>query len=245
MRDTTRSPATTAVVAVLGVVLVLVLATWAATIGPSGVLTGDGPAAVRTTPSPTTEPASPESPGDIERIRARQDGDREVPGWVSGLALLLELLVAAVVVYLLYRGGRWARETWDARRRPPPRPQDIEFDVLEAPARLAAELRVDAEEQRRLLEEGTPRNGIVECWHRFERQAAGLGFEREPWETSSEFTLRMLELVSADPHAVTVLNELYREARFSEHPLSEEHRRRARGALDEVHAGLSGIGGRR
>lgn len=244
MRDTTRSQATVAVAAVLGVVVVLVLVTWAASIGPSGVLTGDGPAALRSTPSPTTEPASPVSPGDVERIRARQD-DREAPGWVTAIALLLELLVAAVAVYLLYRGGRWAWDTWDARRRPPPRPADVAFDVLEAPARLAAELRVDAEEQRRLLQEGTPRNGIVECWHRFERQAAGLGFEREPWETSSEFTLRMLELVSADPHAVTVLNELYREARFSEHPLSERHRQRAREALDHVHAGLSGIGGRR
>ena len=117
--------------------------------------------------------------------------------------------------------------------------------MLEAPALLSAELRGDADEQRRLLADGTPRNGIVECWHRFEQQAAGLGFEREPWETSSEFTLRMLELVSADPHAVTVLNELYREARFSEHPLTEEHRQRARDALDAVHAGLRGIGGRR
>ena len=244
MRDTTRSPATVAVAAVLGVVVVLVLVTWAATIGPSGVLTGEGPAAVRPTPTPTTEPASPVSPGDIERIRERVD-NREAPGWVTAVALVLELLVAAVALYVVWRGVRWARDTWDARRRSPPRPAEVEFDVLEAPALLSAELRGDADEQRRLLADGTPRNGIVECWHRFEQQAAGLGFEREPWETSSEFTLRMLELVSADPHAVTVLNELYREARFSEHPLSEEHRQRARDALDAVHVGLRGIGGRR
>lgn len=243
MRTTARNPAVLAVVAVLGVVLVMVLVTWAATIGPSGVLTGDGPRPDRSTASPTTESVSPQSPGDLERILERNDR-RDAPGWVTVVALVLEVALALAVAYLLYRGGRRAWEAWDARRRPAPRPQHVDFDVLDTPARLAEQLASDQEEQVRALSGGTPRNGIVACWHRFERQAGALGFEREPWETSSEFTLRMLDLVDADAHAVSVLNELYREARFSEHPLAEAHRRRALVALDAVHEGLAHGSGR-
>ena len=88
--------------------------------------------------------------------------------------------------------------------------------MLEGPRRLAEEIARDAAEQRRVLMEGSPRNAIVECWHRFEQQAAGAGLDRHPWETSSEFTLRMLDLVAADTGAVAELAVLYREARFSD-----------------------------
>ena len=134
--------------------------------------------------------------------------------------------------------GRWAWQTYDARRRPEPPPEEVEFDVLEGPRRLAEEITRDAAEQRRVLLEGSPRNAIVECWHRFEQQAAEAGLERHPWETSSEFTLRMLDLVAADSGAVAELAVLYREARFSTHSLDEAARERAVADLDAIHAGL-------
>ncbi|HQR27809.1 MAG TPA: DUF4129 domain-containing protein [Nocardioides sp.] len=112
------------------------------------------------------------------------------------------------------------------------------FDLLDDRARLSRALAVDAAGQRDLLEEGAPRNAIVACWHRFEQQAALAGVRRRPAETSSEFTLRVLDLVDADPAAVTTLAGLYREARFSGHPMGEDHRRRALAALDAVHHGL-------
>ncbi len=48
---------------------------------------------------------------------------------------------------------------------------------------------------------------------------------RQPWETSSEFTLRLLDRVSADDAAVSRLEGLYREARFSDHEIDESRRR--------------------
>jgi hypothetical protein len=149
------------------------------------------------------------------------------------------------VLYVLFRVGRWAWQTYDARRRPDPPPEETEFDVLEGPRRLAEEITRDAAEQRRVLMEGSPRNAIVECWHRFELQAAGAGLERHPWETSSEFTLRMLDLVAADSGAVAELAVLYREARFSTHSLDEAARERAVVDLDAIHAGLLAGRGRR
>ena len=63
---------------------------------------------------------------------------------------------------------------------------------------MAEQIGRDAAHQRGSCSAARPRNAIVECWHRFEQQAADAGLARHPWETSSEFTLRMLDLVEAD-----------------------------------------------
>jgi hypothetical protein len=235
----------TAVAAVVGgVLLVAVLVTWAASIGPSGVLTGEGPEAQRLTPSETTsETPTGDSPEEVQdRLAKRFAGDHPI---LRAIAFVLELVALLAVLYVLYRAARWAWQMYDARRRPAPPPEEVEFDVLEGPRRLAEEITRDAPEQRRVLMEGSPRNAIVECWHRFEQQAAGAGLERHAWETSSEFTLRMLDLVVADSHAVAELAVLYREARFSSHPLDETTRARAVADLDAIHAELLAGRGRR
>jgi hypothetical protein len=240
-----RAPVTAVAAVVGGVLLVAVLVTWAASIGPSGVLTGEGPEAQRLTPTETTSLEEPTggSPEDVkQRLAEKYAGDHPI---LRAIAFLVEIAALLVFLYVLFRLGRWAWETWDARRRPPPPPEAVEFDVLEGPRRLVEEITRDAAEQRRILTEGTPRNAIVECWHRFEQQAAGAGLERHPWETSSEFTLRMLDLVAADSHAVAELAVLYREARFSTHSLDEAARDRAVADLDAIHAGLLAGHGRR
>ena len=108
--------------------------------------------------------------------------------------------------------------------------------MLEPPQRVARALVEGAAEQRQLLAEGgTPRNAVVECWHRFETAAAAAGLERRAWETSSEYTMRVLDLVDAHQPAVSRLGDLYREARFSEHELTEADREAALEALDAIH----------
>jgi Domain of unknown function (DUF4129) len=240
-----RAPVTAVAAVVGGVLLVAVLVTWAASIGPSGVLQGEGPEAKRLTPSETTSLEAPtgESAEQVrDRLAKKLAGDHPI---LRAIALVLELVAGLAVLYVLFRLGRWGWQTFDARRRPDPPPEDVEFDVLEGPRRLAEEITGDAEAQRRVLMEGSPRNAIVECWHRFELQAAGAGLQRHLWETSSEFTLRMLDLVAADSHAVAELAVLYREARFSTHPLDEATRARAVADLDAIHAGLLAGRGRR
>ncbi len=76
------------------------------------------------------------------------------------------------------------------------------------------------------------------CWDRFEEQAERVGAARKPWETSSEFTLRLLEAVAADQAAVRRLEGLYREARFSDHDIDESRRESALEALGAIHASL-------
>jgi GrpB-like predicted nucleotidyltransferase (UPF0157 family) len=90
-----------------------------------------------------------------------------------------------------------------------------------------------------VLRDGEPRNAIVAAWDRFEEQAERVGVARKLWETSSEFTLRLLDAVAAAPPAVSRLAVLYREARFSEHEINEANRQAAVEALREIHASIA------
>jgi hypothetical protein len=235
-----RRASVTALVAVAGSVLaVSSIVTWAASIGPGGVLTGDGPPTHRV----TTVPASTDAVPSGAQTPANHQGGRQDPPdshrVLEGLAVAVEILIACALAYLLYRLLRWSVERYRARRRPhAPPPVEIEFDVLEGPRRVVEEVVRDAEPQREALLGGTPRNGIVECWHRFEQQGDRAGLPRRPWETSSEFAMRMLDLVLPGSPDVARFAALYREARFSEHSLDERARAEALAVLDAIHAGL-------
>lgn len=234
-----RRASAVAVAAMAGaVLLVTLLVTWAASIGPGEVLRGDGPSAHEATHRPSgTRPQVPSfSPTPTPR-----DGSGN-SGWlwnvlqVIGVVLMVLTVLLAAGFAILFL--RWLGDRWVARRRPPPPAPVVEFDVVDGPRRLAEEMTRDADQQRSILLGGSPRNAIVACWHRFEIQAAEVGLVRHEWETSSEFTLRALDLVEADSRQVTRLAALYREARFSDHPLDETARQAALAALDEIHAGL-------
>lgn len=221
--------------AVIGATLVvLLLATWAASVGPQEVLRGDGPeraAELDREEPPDEKPDGTREPGTASAT------DRSST-WVGVLSAIVQLLCVALLGYAvvsIVRRGR--RPRWWHRRAAPDPPPDADFEVLE-PQRTAEALVADAGLQMAMLLEGEPRNAIVACWHRFEVQASSVGLAREPWETSSEFTLRLLDLVSADPAAVAELAGLYREARFSDHDVDETSRARAVAALDVLHGGM-------
>jgi hypothetical protein len=145
-------------------------------------------------------------------------------------------VVLSVLRWLLTRDWR--------RHRREPEPEEIPFDPLDAPEQIARTMVARAKEQRAALAEGSPRNAIVACWHQFEEQAAAAGVRRQTWETSSEFTLRVLDRLAADSAAVTNLAELYRAARHSTHEITEADRAEAQVALDLVHRSLGrSVGG--
>jgi Domain of unknown function (DUF4129) len=236
-----------AVAAVAGAVLLMTLVvTWAASSGPEPVLTGAGPSRRPAATAPSAEP-SPASPppraGATDRQQVPSDLAEALGRLLRALAAVFAVTVLAAVAVALLLLARGLYGRWQLRRRPPPPPPEIDFDVVETARRVAGSITRDAGQQRRLLtDDEQPRNGIVACWHRFEEQAADAGVAREEWETSAEFTLRVLELVDADHEAVTRLAALYREARFSDHPLDESHRTAALAALDAIHARLPAPG---
>jgi hypothetical protein len=221
---------------VLIALLVVLLATWASSIGPSGVLRGTGPDQVQ---APTaTDSSSLSTAEEPETVTPPEDDSGAPAQWVRTLAFFVNLAAAvALVLFLLYSGRAGVRR-WQlrrTRRRRVTETDSVDFAVIEPPERVAREMLADAAGQRQTLLEGSPRNAVVACWHRFETQGGAAGVERHPWETSSEYTLRMLDLVDAYEPAVSRLGALYREARFSEHELTEADRQDAIDALDTIH----------
>ena len=223
-----------AVAATLGACLLVTLVAWAALIGPSPVLTGPGPMAGSSTTT-TSEPPIDEVGTTAEDVVEGEERGTVGSVIITVIGGLIVVSASGALMFLAYLLGRRAWAAWRFRRRVEP-PDTVDFDTVEAgdPQRVRRVMADDAEEQLRLLLEGRPRNAIVACWHRFEVQAVEAGLARHPWETSSEFALRLLDRADVDPHAVTRLLELYREARFSEHDLDEGDRDAAAAALRQI-----------
>lgn len=225
-----------------GVCLLAVLVAWTALIGPDRVLTGPGPVpSTDSTSTTSTTPTASEPEGDpLEDLR-RSARDVEPPFWVRIILWVLEVALLSGIILVAVVLLRRARDRWALRVRSVPHPKEREFEVLARPDHVQEVIRADAAAQDRALSEGEPRNAIVEAWHRFELHGARAGVERHAWETSSEFALRILNLADADPAAVNRLAELYREARFSDHPIDESHRAAAVSALAQVRSSLPGV----
>jgi hypothetical protein len=219
-----------------GVVLMLLLVVLAARSGPSGVIHGTPHDDIFHAPHPTISSQLPPRRGPNSTTQLPTSSSSFPFSSVVGTVLRYALF--AWLLLLVFRGARWLLEDLAARRRREPRPDDVDFDVLEDPTPLVEEMRRDAADQLELLLGGEARNAIVAAWDRFEEQAERVGAARKPWETSSEFTLRLLDAVSAAPPAVSRLAALYREARFSEHDITEVNRHAAIEALREIHASI-------
>jgi hypothetical protein len=254
-------PGVRAVLAVAATSLFMVLVAWATLIGPDAIFTGPGvierevtapprtclELVVTTGPDGNTVTSAPEDNLDnlplCEEVTAssgnqRDSGPRAEPPlvlkvlvWVFVLAILGVIL--ALVLYI----ANIAREQRIHRRRTARR-ESVDFATLDDPAALVDAIVEDAEAQDAVLREGDPRNAIVAAWQRFEVQGERAGVPRRGWETSSEYTLRILDLVSADSGTVNRLAGLYRMARFSEHPVTEAHRAEALEALTTIRRGM-------
>ena len=86
---------------------------------------------------------------------------------------------------------------------------------------------------------GRARNAIVAIWLRLEDLARSAHFAFDPSDTPTEFAGRVCDALRLDEDAMRRLATLYREARFSTHPLTGEQRREARGCLERLHADLT------
>src|SRR5699024_2865718 len=88
------------------------------------------------------------------------------------------------------------------------------------------------------LAEGEPRNVVVRCWVALEDAAAASGLARDPAETAAEFTARFLDQWQVEARLTQELAELYREARFSRHPVTRASGERAVHLISRIHEQL-------
>lgn len=216
----------------------LLILVWASVTGPVALFGSTGP---NVGPRPA-QPTPSESPSPEPGPQSGEEMFGDLPprfdfSWIGDLISWTVLLGSLAVVAVALR---WM---WRTRWRRPPRQPDPDFDVLPSLQTLTEALARDSDARISAIAEGTPRNGIVRCWLRLEEVIADAGLPREPWETSAEFTVRILRSLDIDPRSIGVLADLYREARFSAHALDEQARETAEAALrrlqDELTAARS------
>jgi len=149
--------------------------------------------------------------------------------------LLVQIVLALTVVVLLFVIGQLLVSL--VRKPKLTRHDEPVFAVPSVPDELLS----SAPERIRLLETGEPRNAIVAAWLNLEASAASTGLPRDPAETSTEYTARVIATWDVDQARLDDLSALYREARFSVHQLGEEHRRRAIADLHVLHSDLDRV----
>ncbi len=139
--------------------------------------------------------------------------------------LILQVVAFLVLTYLAFR---WLSKRSIRTVDPFAEPVDELEQLLEATA-------VDTQSSAFT---GEPRNAVVACWVALEDGLAASGVVPERSETSLDLTVRVLTRWDVDPATLNVLAELYREARFSRHPITTAQRDAAVRALNDIHASL-------
>ncbi len=164
-----------------------------------------------------------------------QDDDKVLP-WLPPFDLVLPLVVAAVFAIALATALRLRllfrrrRDLPDPRRGAPGATPPDEPDEPDSAEEVAGAVAHGLG----LLDEGTPRNAIVAAWEHLERAAVSERFAHRPADTPTEFVQHALASYLLDAAAIERLANRYREARFSEHPVTEEHRAEARACLETL-----------
>jgi hypothetical protein len=144
---------------------------------------------------------------------------------IIGLLALIAAITVGLLVYLLIRllsGRRFARDTT----------LTIEFDPLAAELEDLTDAVAAGTEA--LEYEGDAREAVIACYAAMEQAVSAGGSGRLSTDTPEEF-LRRVTVANLIPEGPAArLTELFREARFSRHPISEAKRDEARDALREI-----------
>ena len=144
------------------------------------------------------------------------DGVALVLGWVT---IVLLVLGAAFCLFLIVRS--WLANRDDRSVAADDAPADLDLQAL------AEAVSADSVDRLGALSGGTPAEGIVAAWTHLEATLYAAGVPLPASRTSTEVSLDVLRRYPVDPTTLQLLANLYREARWSRHPLTEDDRARA------------------
>jgi len=196
-----------------GGLLVLV---WATVAGPARIIGAPHVGlAPHRPPPPTAPPTTPPSGKSLAQLRHDYQGVHHL-GWVGDLLAWTALLLIALA---LLAGVVWL---WRHRWHRPEPPLDTPVQVLPT-ADVAEALEQGAAERLDAIGRGSPRNAIVACWLLVEEAIAAAGLPRLPWETSTEFTVRVLHRMDIDPRIRNGVNPVIAESSAREHKSVNVH----------------------
>jgi len=136
---------------------------------------------------------------------------------MAGLALVVVVGLWLVVRHLLRPSEREPLAAPDAA---------VDLDLEE----LARAVSTGAQDRLAALAEGTPAQGVIAAWTHLEASVHAAGVSLPVSRTSTEVTVEVLRHFPVDRAVLGDLAGLYREARWSRHPMTEEDRERAAAA---------------
>jgi hypothetical protein len=155
-------------------------------------------------------------------------------GWLFRLLFELLMVVGIIglillVILVVPRLHRTKRRTMRHEAADSPAP-----DVGEPELADQVSSTFDAALARLLR--GEREAAIIACWLRLERLVEAAGFPRAQSETSTELVRRLSAVLSLSERPLSELAALYREARFSNHRMSEQALAEAKQALGQLRA---------
>jgi hypothetical protein len=163
-------------------------------------------------------------------------GTHGAGGHPIGLVLWIAVAIAALcIARLLWRwwAGRRSRGAATVHSAVVGMPQVIRVVPDPEPDRPA--LRTGIEHALQVLDEHRdPTDAIVRAWLGLQETAEESGIVRQPAETPTEFTSRILSRAFGDDRAVRTLLRLYLRTRFGDHPVTSDDVAVVRLALQEL-----------
>ena len=211
-----------------GVLVAWLLMVWLLTrlIGPRGVGQPPGGTAP-TTPPPGTGTRPPADPREV-------GGDRDVVGYLMASTVIMLLLIVAGMVVAFRRRPRSAKLQIVAAEPVGPLTPTATSESLARAAEVGlAEIGDRARE---------PREAIIACYAAMERELAHVpGAVPQDFDTPTEVLARAVENHALHVDNAVELVNLFEEARFSPHVMSEAHRESAVVVLQLVLAELRSV----
>jgi Domain of unknown function (DUF4129) len=217
-------------VAALGVVTLLVVVWAAAAPRPARVLPGlhDDVVVEQQAAAESFNTFDPDL--DLKRVTGpwnqTSDGLALVLGWATIAVLALG---AGFCVYVMVRAWLAGRDDRTPEIADAP---DLDLEALALAVSSDSSQRLDA------LSAGTPAQGIIAAWTHLEATLHETGVPLSLSRTSTEVSLDVLRRFPVDQTTLSTLAGLYREARWSHHPLTEDDRSRAAAAYGALDAAL-------
>ena len=164
-----------------------------------------------------------------------------VPWWLLEKLLIVLLGIGAVLLILLI--VRLVPGMRMPRVRRPVMEEDENLPSIR-PDEVAGRVSATLDDALAAFRHGDRQRAVIACWIRLEQIAEAAGFARQRSETSSELADRWLARLPVSRQLLMTLAELYREARYSSHRISDVALDTARSALEQLRREITASAGR-
>ncbi|MFL6164139.1 MAG: DUF4129 domain-containing protein [Jatrophihabitantaceae bacterium] len=192
--------------------------------------------------SPSSSASTAKQPTDeLDPVRSSH-WHVSMPWWVVERLLILLLGVALLLLIVLIVRLVPRLEFRRARRVAEEEP--VEYAPAINQRQVAGQVTAALDDTLIALRRGDRQRAIIVCWIRLEQVAEAAGFARLDSETSSELADRWLARLPLSRQPLLTLAELYREARYSSHPMPESALETARATLEQLRRELVVSAGR-